>query len=589
MPKIQKVTDPQRQVTDPALLFALVRRGIDKDYVEFVQDYAPAFVNGKRVKERSPYAKFYRDLKSNKKFAVISQLPMVDADSNKVEVGWQDTGLGSFIAKNNLFQATVSGSVNIVVKNDQPDGRKQGDQLIFTPQVFLDGIERLTATPILLAIDPINPNYSQNVLEWDYGICRRRLRIIEGKLLGSWIFFTNPNGEVRLKYNQIGDYNLKLGRFQINNDEELIPSKAFADPDFGYPFTINDTSTFYPDASAETSSVDGYAVRSGVDQTWANIRVADGITADDEAVAIQLHSMRSSTTNNQWSRISRGIILFDVSALPATAVISAVTLSLYGQGKRDELSIAHDINVFASTPATNTAVVAADLTTVGTTAFSTAITYANWLIASPFWNDFILNATGIAFVQTAADGDGIVKLGTRNVNYDLNAQAPAWSSNLISDLACYAAEQGNGYKPKLIVTYIALFQTVGSGAITPTGALSASRLQSVGNGAIAIAGVLGRLIKIAVGAGSITPTGALTAALKLFQTVGQGAVAIAGSLSTISKYLQNVGSGVITPVGALTSSLIGRILKVVAFTSTYRLAKAMTALYRKIKAFTSGG
>ncbi len=42
MAEIQKVTDPAKIVTDPVLLSALARQGVDKDYVEFYQDYAPS-------------------------------------------------------------------------------------------------------------------------------------------------------------------------------------------------------------------------------------------------------------------------------------------------------------------------------------------------------------------------------------------------------------------------------------------------------------------------------------------------------------------------------------------------------------------
>jgi hypothetical protein len=81
--QVQKVTDPANTATDPELLSHLKRPGIDKDYVEFTRDY------GKRVKGKcSPYAKFYRDLKSNKRFMVISQLPMADADGAAIEAAW---------------------------------------------------------------------------------------------------------------------------------------------------------------------------------------------------------------------------------------------------------------------------------------------------------------------------------------------------------------------------------------------------------------------------------------------------------------------------------------------------------------------
>jgi len=52
---IAKVTDPAKRATDPVLLKKLAQQGIDKDYVEFSQDYAPRSLG----KEHSPYAFAY--------------------------------------------------------------------------------------------------------------------------------------------------------------------------------------------------------------------------------------------------------------------------------------------------------------------------------------------------------------------------------------------------------------------------------------------------------------------------------------------------------------------------------------------------
>ncbi|MDP2728987.1 MAG: sialidase family protein, partial [Dehalococcoidales bacterium] len=246
---LEKVTDPLKVVTDSVMLSALAKQGIDKDFVEFFQDYAPV----KLGKGYSPYAKFYRDLNSDKQFMVVSGLPMVDADGNKIEAGWRVAGINYFAGNNNLFWAKVQGiSIELKAKNDQPDGRKANATLSFTPQLFLNGvqIQPVSSTPTLLTIDPLNPNYLENTLEWNYGIAKRRMRLIEGSMLGSWVFASKPNGEVRIKYNQTGDYKLKLGQFKVNNDEEIIKPEDFDKLArlFGYPVTISDSATFYPDA-----------------------------------------------------------------------------------------------------------------------------------------------------------------------------------------------------------------------------------------------------------------------------------------------------------------------------------------------------
>ena len=76
----------------------------DKDYVEFIQDYAPRNLG----KGRSPYAKFYRDLKSNKRFMVVSGLPMVKPDGEKFVVGFISIKNGFRSKANKEFGRLIS-------------------------------------------------------------------------------------------------------------------------------------------------------------------------------------------------------------------------------------------------------------------------------------------------------------------------------------------------------------------------------------------------------------------------------------------------------------------------------------------------
>ncbi len=357
MAEIQKVTDPAKIVTDPVLISALATQGIDKDYVELTQDY------GKQVKgESSPYAKFFRDLKSDKRFMVISQLPMIDADGLVVEVGW-NYEKGIYTSKNNLFSATVDGTqVTLIVKNDQPDSTKAGATLTTSPQLYLDGIEQKAGDVTLLAIDPVSSNYANNTLEWDYGFCLRRVRVVEGRIHGYWIFTSNPRADVRIRYNQSGDLNLKLGQFKVSSDEEFIPASVFDAPEASYPFVISDSATFYPDANPESSSVDGYTFNNGTSQTWSNIRTVAGGYAYPSATYGEVVEFCSSATTNQWSWLTRAIYLFDTSALPDDATITDATLSIYGYAKQDPVGRSLDVNTYASNPASNTDLVPADLT-----------------------------------------------------------------------------------------------------------------------------------------------------------------------------------------------------------------------------------
>ena len=452
---VEKVTDPQKITTDAEVLRNLDRLGIDKDYVEFWQDYAPRSLG----KEHSPYAKFYRDLKSGKKFMVVSGLPKVNADGVKIggdahnqpRIGWNEVEEGvKYTLKVNIFGGEVDGGkVELVNLNDQPTGTKKGDTIEWEPQLFLNSVEQTCGDAILLATDPTNQFYHDNVLEWDYGICKRRLRVIEGRCRERWIFTQDPQGEVRIKHNKTGAIRLKLGGYRINDDEELIPASAFAEAVF--PLEIGASpETFYPDAGV--ASVDGAVSHFDAGGlTWANMIIAAGSGSNDtsDGSDLGLMTIRGDGNNNEFDILYKSIFLFNTEPLPDDEEVTDVTFSIYGYGKEDVLSVTPDINVYASTPFSNTALQNDDFVDIASTPFcDTPITYGNWKTGDPFWNDFVFNPAG----KSAISKTGITKLGTRNANYDVSTTPPTWSEE-ISRLRGYYTEKGTGFKPKLVVAY----------------------------------------------------------------------------------------------------------------------------------------
>lgn len=513
MPEIQKVTDPAKQVTDPLLLRELDRQGIDKDYVEFFQDYAPR----SQEKEHSPYAKFYRDLKSGKQFMVVSALPMVNADGVKVEAGWQSRD-NTYISKPNQFSAEVSGiKITLTCINDLPDGRKKNDSLTYQPQLYLNNAEQPCGKATLLDTDPVNGNYAQNVLEWDYGICKRRLRLIEGRIHGYWLFTSNPNGEVRIRYNQTGSYKLRLGEYAISDDEEKIPANVFNEVE--YPFEVSDSQTFYPDADPETSSVDGRVAQANVSLTWAEIVAAAGTHSYDSVAQANSICIRADSVTNKWNQNTRGIFLFDTSGLPDNANISAATLSIYGSNKTDALTITPDVNVYSSNPASNTALVPGDYACLGSTAFSSATTYANW--STTGYNDFALNSSGIAQISKT----GVSKFGLRNANYDASGTAPAWSDSGLpmSTLQNYYTEQGTNYKPKLVVTYTAgVTEKTSSDAGSGADAYVSLQMPAAKSSSDTGSGVEGTPLPSAILAGTETGSGIDALIFRLLAAVDTG-------------------------------------------------------------------
>jgi hypothetical protein len=428
--KACKVTDPGKKVTDPVLLAELDRRGINSTYVEFTSDY------GKRVKGKSsPHAKFYRDLRSDKRFAVISQLPMADTDGKLIEAAWAyNENQGAWYSGLNLFSANVKENlVTITCLSDRPDGRKEDDTLTFRPQVFLNGVELKPESiqPDRLETDPENENYHRNVLQWDYGICVRKLRIIEGGLLGSWVFREDPEGEVKIKYNQSGDFRLKLGSYAISDDEELVTKKQFENS--VYPLTVSDSATFY------SSSGDG-----GIRNSGATYSTVQSASSGNEVSAQATTFYTQNALSGGFYYVSRIFLPFDTSALPDGAIITEATLAIYGAGSNTEYDAGYtDLKLYEGTQAEP--ITMANFDSFNSTLLTDDASPWEYPLSGSGYSTISLNAAGIALINKT----GITKYCIRQ-HGDVNALQPTSQNYAVINLS----EKGSGYKPKLVVTYI---------------------------------------------------------------------------------------------------------------------------------------
>jgi hypothetical protein len=431
------------QTLDPVFLSTLAGQGIGAESVGLQRDYAPR----SRGKGYSPYARTFADNISGKYFSLISALPMVDAYGQGHELAWSDKN-GVIESGNNIFHSQIDkGIVRLIALSDQPCGTRKDDEVSFHPQLFIGGAEvkPVSDTPKLIN-DPLNENYAYNTLEWDYGVCFRRIRLIEGRFLGSWIFTVPPKSDVTIKYNQTGVFRIKL-QYAKDTDTEYIPASYFSEAK-EWPVVISDSATFYPDADPETSSVDGHAYSYLSNATWSEVRNGAGDYAYDSSAYLMATQYGSTSTTDRWRRIARAIILFDTSTLGSGANISAATLSLDGYTKSDDNSWAPNVNIYSSAPVSNTAVVAGDFDSLGLTAYcDTPITYAGWNTSG--YNDFVLNASGLAAINKT----GVSKFGTRGANYDVADTPPAWGDTKTAYIWASSVEHGAGYQPKLVVTY----------------------------------------------------------------------------------------------------------------------------------------
>jgi hypothetical protein len=436
----------------------LLEQGIDPEYVELVQDYGKTLtVEEKAAKDSNPltkntpdptpYAQTFKDNISGKYIYEVQGLPMVNVNGQKCDTSWNTIDGKNFTAGINQFTASVATTkVTVIALNDQPDGKVKKDTvLVYQPQLYLGVKEVKTTKTTILSVDPINENYLNNTLEWDYGICVRHLRLIEGSLQGSWVFTSNPGNSIRIVYNQTPANSLKLGQYATDADTETIPKSVFDSAQ--YPFTVGDSQTFYPDTNS--AGVDGVVWDAEYPYLgWNGIVTAAGTDFDYTSAISGVVRIRSSTDNTLWQYCYRSIYVIDTSGLPDNATVTDTTFSIRGQNKDDILASTPTVNIYSSSPTSNTALQASDYGTLGSTTYcDTPITYAGWNISD--YNNFIFNATGIAAISLT----GVTKLGARNVNYDVANSSPPWSSSNQSRLSAYYTEQGTGYKPKLVVTY----------------------------------------------------------------------------------------------------------------------------------------
>lgn len=208
-----------------------------------------------------------------------------------------------------------------------------------------------------------------------------------------------------------------------------------------------DTFTTYPDPDPGITTCDGRVYRNGVSETWATIKAGAGVgTITNEVNAYVVMADWDSGVADRFQQLSRCFFLFDTSSIGAQNIITDATLSFYGRSKTDfGSSNSPSVNVYSATPASNTTLATGDFNNVGSTAFSTTITYAAFDTAA--YNDFVLNSSGLANISET----GISKFSTREPSYDVGSSTPVWS---FFNLGVWGADQaGTSNDTKLVVTY----------------------------------------------------------------------------------------------------------------------------------------
>ena len=225
-------------------------------------------------------------------------------------------------------------------------------------------------------------------------------------------------------------------------------------------FLAATVSTFYPDPHPESTSVDGRAYRSGVDQTWVNLTADDGNNSDDNVGNFAPLNIHSSTTSDQYARSDRVFTLFDISSIntdrPTVATYDIFYYSTFSDGLSGASSLNSQMVLLETSPASDTAIASADYQNGHATAHGVdlgrGISQADIDTAGKGYADPItLNADGLELIAQA----NVARLGVTSAwDFDQTTTGLTWSSGALQYTLARASEQtGTTEDPKLVITH----------------------------------------------------------------------------------------------------------------------------------------
>lgn len=234
------------------------------------------------------------------------------------------------------------------------------------------------------------------------------------------------------------------------------------------------TVTLYPAVGA-ASPVDGLVQRTGVNQTFANIRSGAGNASNVTNTSDSVY-LYASSTSNQFAGLNRLIFCFDTSSIPDGATITSATLSLFGASKSNTLGGSPALHIAGATPASSSTLANSDYGQCQAVSFG-SISYASF--TSSGYNDIALNASGIASI----DKTGISKFSAQSSWDVLNSFTGSWSSGASLDFRIDLEDisvpiGNNSQSPKLTIDYTAAAPTVTTQAVSG----NTSLFSATGNG-----------------------------------------------------------------------------------------------------------
>jgi hypothetical protein len=360
--------------------------------------------------------------------ARIHQAPIYNEDGSLVDCSWHGSE-DAWVIVDNVFSAQVIGSYITVTY--------QGKSMSWNPVVMIDSKEYVAKGSPKVTNDILNENYHNNVLEWDYGVCVRRVRVIEGLIQETWTFSQDPKGNVWIRdyaQTQKGfDWAIEPYGYDADgnpiavNEYKQVAASVMASA--VYPVTIDPTEVFV------TSASDGYTYQSHmIDYNWVRT-TASASNVYGSGVMIACGQAKGYA-------IYRGYVYFDTSAIPDSAVISSAILSL--RGYNDYSTTNFNVVVQNGQPTyPHDPLVVGDYDYTKYSGTGSSFSTAGYSTAG--YNNISLTAEGLTFLSVT----GTTKLCIKS-SRDIAGNTPTGSEYI----TVWAYEKGAGYRPYLTVVYV---------------------------------------------------------------------------------------------------------------------------------------
>jgi hypothetical protein len=370
----------------------------------------------------------------------ISSMPMFTADMKPIDCKWYQSG-SVFTAGNNIFKASVIGTT-IQSNYDK--------KYIFWNPIVIAGGKEYTAedsNPVILLVDPTNNYYQENTLQWDYGICLRRVRIIEGMIQETFIFDKDPGCDIEIKSNTAkdNDFTYDISPFAydaVGNELAISPNKLIKSDILAkaiYPVTIDPTITF----NITVEDTNFRTLKTTYNMAW-NATAADYVLK----YSLQLTVGEYCPDTNGKYQIRRSALYFDTSSLSSHCSITSANLSLHVVTNENfssgdfSVTIQNGQPTYPHMPASASDYYKELYSGDGGSKNSSTFHVGQYINIS-------LNSSGKSWINKI----GITKLLLRT-NQDINGQPPPLVGSVGTGMATfYSREQGFGRWPLLTVIY----------------------------------------------------------------------------------------------------------------------------------------